>query len=124
MTGVVDYNRDYSFVAKLADWGIRMHMGFLFGWLNQCAVRRRGGLGDRDRPRISNVVAAPPDPRFGLGRRTTSATRRLRRQHPAVVVAVVVTAVAVGVFLPLLGLSLAAFLVVDAVVAGLKANRT
>ena len=40
-----------------------------------------------------------------------------------VVAAVVVTAVAVGVFLPLLGLSLAAFLVVDAVVAGLKANR-
>ena len=39
-------------------------------------------------------------------------------------VAVVVTAIAVGVFLPLLGLSLAAFLVVDAVVAGLKANRT
>ena len=35
VTGVVDYQRDYSMVAKLADWGIRMHMGFLFGWLNQ-----------------------------------------------------------------------------------------
>ena len=66
------------------------------------------------------MVAAPPDPRFGLGRLTTSATRRLPRQHPALVVAVVVT----GVFLPLLGLSLAAFLVVDVVLAGLKANRT
>lgn len=27
--------RSDSLVAKLADWGIRMHMGFLFGWLNQ-----------------------------------------------------------------------------------------
>ena len=35
VTTVVDYGRDYSVVAKLADWGIRMHMGFLFGWLNQ-----------------------------------------------------------------------------------------
>lgn len=35
VTRVVDYGRDYSVVAKLADWGIRMHRGFLFGWLNQ-----------------------------------------------------------------------------------------
>jgi len=28
-SGVVDYNRDYSLVAKLADWGIRMHIAGL-----------------------------------------------------------------------------------------------
>jgi len=39
----VDYGQDYSRVAKLADWGIRMHMGFLFGWLNRwcCSASRR-----------------------------------------------------------------------------------
>ena len=125
MTGVVDYNRDYSFVAKLADWGIRMHMGFLFGWLNQLLlfavaaalvtviVRGYRMWWQRRPTRGSDWAVGRPPLRGGL-----------RRQHPSVVVAVVVTAIAVGVFLPLLGLSLAAFLVVDAVVAGLKANRT
>ncbi len=47
----------------------------------------------------------------------------LRRQHPGAVAAVVLTGVVAGVFLPLFGLSLAAFLVVDVVLAGLKANR-
>ena len=32
---MLDYDRDYSLIAQLADWGIRMHMGLLFGWLNQ-----------------------------------------------------------------------------------------
>jgi hypothetical protein len=27
VAGVLDYDRDYSLIAKLADWGIRMHMG-------------------------------------------------------------------------------------------------
>jgi uncharacterized iron-regulated membrane protein len=35
VTSEIDYWRDYSVVAMLADWGIRMHMGLLFGWLNQ-----------------------------------------------------------------------------------------
>ena len=35
VTDHIDYRRDYSTIAKLADWGIRMHMGFLFGLLNQ-----------------------------------------------------------------------------------------
>lgn len=41
----------------------------------------------------------------------------IRRQHPAVI------AVVVGAFLPLFGLSLVGFLVVDAVVAAVKSNR-
>ncbi len=35
VTSEIDYWRDYSVVAMLADWGIRGHMGLLFGLLNQ-----------------------------------------------------------------------------------------
>jgi uncharacterized iron-regulated membrane protein len=47
----------------------------------------------------------------------------LRRQHPGVLAAVAVCAVTVGVFLPLLGASLLAFLVLDAIVSRVKKGR-
>jgi uncharacterized iron-regulated membrane protein len=47
----------------------------------------------------------------------------LRRQHPGVLAALAGCAVAVGVFLPLLGLSLLAFLVLDVIVGRVKARQ-
>lgn len=124
VNGVVDYGRDYSLVAKLADWGIRMHMGFLFGWLNQLVlfgvasalvtviVRGYRMWWQRRPTRGSQWAVGRPAVR-GL----------LRRQHPGVFAAMAVCAVAFGVFLPLLGISLLAFLVLDVIVGGLKASR-
>ena len=123
VTNAVDYGRDYSIVAKLADWGIRMHMGLLFGWLNQLmllvvamglvtVIVRGYRMWWLRRPtRGSQWAVGRPPVRGGL-----------RRAHPAVFAAGVVTAVGVGVFLPLLGVSLAGFLVVDAVLGRVKAN--
>jgi uncharacterized iron-regulated membrane protein len=123
VTGVVDYNRDYSTMAKLADWGIRMHMGFLFGWLNQLllfgiaaalvtVIVRGYRMWWQRRPTRGSQWAVGRPPIRGL----------LRRQHPAVLGVGVTCAVAVGVFLPLLGISLAAFLVLDVIIGRLKAR--
>lgn len=124
VTGEVDYWRDYSPVAMLADWGIRMHMGFLFGLLNQMlllavavSVTAVIVLGYRmwwqRRPtRGSGWVVGRPPPRGGL-----------RRIAPVAAASVVGGALAVGWFLPLLGLSLAAFVLVDLVLGRVKRGR-
>ncbi|MCP9271064.1 PepSY-associated TM helix domain-containing protein [Mycolicibacterium arenosum] len=123
VTSVVDYARDYSTIAKLADWGIRMHMGFLFGWLNQLLLF---GIA------VALVTVIVRGYRMWWQRRPTRGTQWavgrppvrgfLRRQHPAVLGALTVGAVAVGVVLPLLGISLAAFLVLDAIVGRVRAG--
>ena len=124
VTGVVDYWRDYSLIAKLADWGIRAHMGFLFGLLNQLVllavalglvtVIARGYLmWWRRRPtRGSDWAVGRPPARGGI-----------RALPPVAIAAVGVTAVAVGWFLPLLGLTFAAFVALD-VVLGQVRRRT
>lgn len=128
VTSAVDYWRDYTPVAMLADWGIRMHMGFLFGVLNQVlllavavAITAAIVLGYRmwwqRRPTrnagwVASWSTGRPPPRGGL-----------RRLHPAAVVALLAGAVAVGWFLPLLGLSLVAFLLVDLAFGAAKYRR-
>jgi uncharacterized iron-regulated membrane protein len=121
----VDFWRDYSLVAKLADWGIRAHMGFLFGLLNQLvllgvavgllAVIVRGyRMWWQRRPtRGSRWAVGRPPMRGGI-----------RRLHPLAVVGLVVAAAVVGWFLPLLGLSLAVFVVTDLVVGVVKRRAT
>ena len=123
VTGVLDYYRDYSVMARLADWGIRMHMGLLFGWLNQLLllgvavalvtviVRGYRMWWQRRPTRGSDWAVGRPPTRGGI-----------RRLPPAVLVAGVVTTVAVGWFLPLLGISLAGFLLVDLIVGRLAAR--
>ncbi len=111
---VVDYWRDYSTMAKLADWGIRAHMGFLFGVLNQLlllaiavglltVIVRGYRMWWQRRPTRGSAWA--------LGRPPTRGG--LRAVHPATATVVVVGAAAVGWFLPLLGATLAGFVVVD-----------
>ena len=72
-------------IAKLADWGIRMHMGFLFGWLNQLVLFGVAvGAGDGDRARIPDVVAATGRPGDRGGRSGDRPARAgARGMHPA-----------------------------------------
>jgi uncharacterized iron-regulated membrane protein len=124
VTSSVDYANDYSTIAKLADWGIRMHMGFLFGWLNQLVLFVvAAGL-------VTVIVRGY---RMWWQRRPTRASDRLvgrppargvlRRTHPGLVTVVVAAAIAVGWFLPLLGVSLVAFLVADVAIGRVQALR-
>ncbi|WP_254303447.1 PepSY-associated TM helix domain-containing protein [Rhodococcoides kyotonense] len=116
---IVDDNdfADWPVAAKLAAWGIALHMGILFGVANQIVLALlalalvtvvvRGYLmWWKRRP-----TARPPR-RGGL--------RGLPRAH---VVAVVVAALVLGWYVPLLGISLLAFLLVDALV-GLRPSTT
>jgi uncharacterized iron-regulated membrane protein len=124
VTNKIHYWSDYSTVAKLADWGIRMHMGFLFGWLNQLLlfgaalalvtviVRGYRMWWQRRPTRGSGWAVGRPPLRVGV-----------RKVHPAGAVAIAVVGVGVGWFLPLLGISLVGFLVVDASIAAVKARR-
>lgn len=121
MTGeVVDVLRfdDYPFMAKMTTWGIAAHMGLLFGLPNQLVLAALAlgillliGWGYRmwwqRRPTAREG--------FALGR---PFPRGAWRSLPLwAKVAVVVAAVALGWLMPVWAVSLAGFLVVDAVVA-------
>ena len=120
----IDYWRDYSVVAMLADWGIRGHMGLLFGLLNQLLL-----LGVA----VALVAVIIGGYRMWWQRRPTRGSAwavgrppvrgRLRRLSPAAIVGLAVAAVAVGWFLPLLGISLAAFVVVDLILGATKKRK-
>jgi uncharacterized iron-regulated membrane protein len=105
---------DYPLMAKFARWGIDAHMGVLFGWPNQLALLLLGaGL-------VTLVVLGY---RMWWQRRPTRATGmafgrpiprgQWRKAPPALVVGLVVLAAAIGWFVPLFGISLLAFLVLD-----------
>jgi uncharacterized iron-regulated membrane protein len=116
---VVDTTRfaDYPVMAKLARWGVDLHMGTLFGLPNQLALAALAlglaavvVLGYRmwwQRGRAGRV--GPPLPRGALA--------RLPRPWAA---GLVLVALAVGWALPLLGASLLAFLVLDVLRARLS----
>jgi uncharacterized iron-regulated membrane protein len=121
---VVDQVRfaDYPLVAKLARWGIDAHMGVLFGVPNQLVLVAFGlGL-------ITLIVLGY---RMWWQRRPTRGggwplvpRGRLRNAAWPVVVAAVLLAVGLGWFAPLLGLSLLAFLVIDAGLGRRNARRS
>ena len=123
-TSTIDYRRDYSVIAKLADWGIRMHMGFLFGLLNQLLL-----LGVA----VALLTVIVRGYRMWWQRRPTRGSRwalgrpplrgGVRRLHPLTVILGALAAVAMGWFLPLLGFSLAVFLAVDGVIGAVKRRR-
>ncbi|MGX1776217.1 PepSY-associated TM helix domain-containing protein [Nocardia brasiliensis] len=115
---------DWPLMAKLTNWGIQFHMGLLFGLLNQLlllavmigliTVLVRGYLmWWRRRPTRGGAGRLP------LGRAPKRGA--LRRSSPWLAVPLVLVAVLVGWFAPLVGLSLLAFLVVD-VLVGLRAR--
>lgn len=111
---------DYPVAAKLARWGIDLHMGLLFGWVSQVALLALAGV------LVAMIVTGY---RMWWQRRPTRG-HRLRmgrpvrrgawRSLPPVATGVlVVGAVVVGWALPVLGVSLLAFLVLD-VAVGLR----
>lgn len=126
VSSVIDYTADYSLVAKLADWGIRMHMGTLFGLVNQLLLLAVA---------LVLVTIIVRGYRMWWQRRPTRASTRrpvgrpparggLRRAPTLGVVALTIAAIAVGWFLPLLGITLLAFLVLDAMFGFIDRART
>ncbi|OZC85107.1 peptidase [Rhodococcus sp. 06-418-5] len=119
------YFSDWPLAAKLSAWGIQLHMGTLFGVANQLAllalavalasvIVRGYMMWWKRRPtKATGVTAGRPPLRGGI-----------RRISPISVVALTVVAVAVGWFVPLLGLSLVAFLAVDVVLGSIRRART
>jgi uncharacterized iron-regulated membrane protein len=116
---------DWPLMAKLANWGIQLHMGMMFGPANQLllpatmialiTVIVRGYLmWWRRRPtRAGGRFALGKPPRRGA----------LRRTPLYITVPLIALAVVVGWFAPLLGISLLGFLVVDVIVGLLQRNR-
>ncbi len=117
---VVDEVRfaEYPFMAKMARWGIDAHMGALFGLPNQILLAGVGAglvlmivwgyrMWWQRRPRHGSALRfGKPFPRGAL-----------RRLPLPVLVLAGIGVLLVGWFLPLLGLSLLAFLAVDALLA-------
>lgn len=124
---VVDVVRfaDHPFMAKLARWGVDLHMGVLFGAVNQAALVALG---------LTITVLVLSGYRMWWQRRPTRgavpwwrpgrpAARGAWRSAPPAGLAVLgVVSLVVGWFLPVLGVSLAAFLLVDALL-GVRARR-
>jgi uncharacterized iron-regulated membrane protein len=115
---------EFSLPAKLATWGTAIHMGTMFGLVNQIVmfvvalgISAMVVLGYlmwwRRRPtRTDAWVGAPP--RRGA----------LRGAPWWGIAAVVVGAVAVGLWLPLVGYTLAAFVVIDVVIGWSRSRRS
>ncbi|MFT3715799.1 MAG: PepSY domain-containing protein [Gordonia sp. (in: high G+C Gram-positive bacteria)] len=118
----VDHFRSWPLAAKLANWGIAVHMGVLFGIANQLvllvvalALAAMIVFGYRmwwqRRPRGSRRPGRAP------------ARGALRELPWPAVAGIAVVAVGVGWFIPLLGWPLLAFLVFDVLVAGWQRFR-
>jgi uncharacterized iron-regulated membrane protein len=113
---------DFPLLAKLARWGIDLHMGVLFGWANQLALLLIAiGIGAlvvlgyamwwKRRPtRGGRFVGTPP------------ARGALRAAPWWGVPVVIAVAAVIGWWLPLVGYPLIAFVVVD-VLLGLRTRR-
>ncbi|TCC35992.1 PepSY-associated TM helix domain-containing protein [Kribbella speibonae] len=116
---VVDVVRfdDYPIGAKLSRWGIDAHMGMLFGLVNQILLLIVAGTV------VASVVWGY---RMWWLRRPTRghalrlgrpARRGAWREIPVLAVVVLLAlAVGIGLFLPLFGISLAAFVVIDLII--------
>ena len=122
VTDRVDFS-DYGAAAKLARWGIDLHMGTLFGLVNQivlCVL----ALGIAAMVVWGYVMWWQRRPKRNPAKRFGSVPPRgaLADAPWWGVGAVVLAAVAIGLFLPLVGISLLAFLVVD-VALGLRTRR-
>lgn len=111
----VSWFSDWPVAAKLAAWGIQLHMGLLFGLPNQLALAALAA---------ALVTVIVRGYLMCWRRRPTGAPARgaWRGAPKAAVAALVTTAAVIGWFVPLLGLSLLGFLAIDLAV-GLAARR-
>ncbi|MCX6406234.1 MAG: PepSY-associated TM helix domain-containing protein [Propionibacteriales bacterium] len=122
---VVDEIRfaDEPLAAKLTRWTIDAHVGVLFGLLNQLVLAAVA---------LGLIAVTLLGYRSWWQRRPTRGTARVgrapgrgtwRRLSPGVLVSVVLVTLAVGWFVPLLGVSLALFLLLDLVLAARSRRR-
>ncbi|MGW0249971.1 PepSY-associated TM helix domain-containing protein [Nocardia goodfellowii] len=123
VTDRLDY-ADWPLMAKLSNWGIAFHMGLLFGLPNQLLLLAA---------MLGLIVVICYGYRMWWQRRPTRggaafgrAPRRgvLREASPGIAVPLAAAALAVGWFVPLVGLSLVAFLIVDVLVGLVQRNRS
>lgn len=125
-TGTVVDRVDFAqwpFMAKLTDWIIGGHMGILFGIVNQLLL---AGLA------IGLIAVIVLGYRMWWTRRPTRgsktnfapalAPRSLGRLPKAQLAVIIGVSVVVGYLVPLLGVSLLAFIVIDALVSFLRKN--
>ncbi|GAB3306728.1 PepSY domain-containing protein [Epidermidibacterium keratini] len=112
---------DWPFAAKLANLGIDLHMGILFGVANQIALALLA---------IGIITMVVLGYRMWWKRRPTSGAAYARplggAKSPSApaIFAVALVGIAVGIFMPVLGASLLIFLAVDTVLHTLRARRT
>ncbi|TDL42839.1 PepSY-associated TM helix domain-containing protein [Kocuria rosea] len=116
---------DYGIMAKLAQWGVAAHMGVLFGVVNQVllAVTALG---------LAAMVVwgylmwwrRRPTRAAGLAFGAAPARGNLRRVPWPGLIGIAGVTVTLGVFFPLLGISLAAFLALDLILGAMTARRS
>ncbi|GGL09423.1 PepSY-associated TM helix domain-containing protein [Nocardia jinanensis] len=116
---------DWPFMAKLANWGIQLHMGLMFGLLNQLLLLA-AAVG------LITVIARGylmwwrrrPTPATGMFAVGKPPRRGALRRSAILAVPALAAAALIGWFAPVFGLSLLAFLVVDILVGALRRIRT
>ncbi|WP_438944317.1 PepSY-associated TM helix domain-containing protein [Nocardia puris] len=116
---------EWPLMAKLTNWGIQFHMGLMFGLANQLLLfAAMVGL-------IVMIVLGyrmwwQRRPARATGLRPGRAPRRgaLRATTPWIVVPLLAAALVVGWFVPLVGLSLLAFLALDVLLGAIGKFRT
>jgi len=118
VTDRVDF-ADYPLLAKLSRWGVDLHMGTMFGLANQLALFLLA-IGIAALVVLGYAMWWKRRPASGAG---TPARGALRHAPWWGAAAVLAAAVAIGLVLPLVGYTLAAFVVID-VVVGWRARRT
>ncbi|GAA1753513.1 PepSY-associated TM helix domain-containing protein [Kocuria aegyptia] len=116
---------EYGIMAKLAQWGVAAHMGVLFGVVNQVVLAALAlGLAAMVTWGYLMWWRRRPTRPTGMTPGSAPARGALRRAPLPAVAGIAVLAVVLGVFLPLLGISLAAFLALDLVLGALTARQS
>ncbi|WP_207454439.1 PepSY-associated TM helix domain-containing protein [Herbiconiux sp. SYSU D00978] len=108
---------DYSLPAKLARWGIDTHMGSMFGLPNQLLLAA-AAFGIAAMVVFGYLMWWKRRPTRGFGKPVQAGA--LARAPWWGVLAVLAVGAVVGLFLPLLGLSLVAFVLADALFAATR----
>ncbi|BBZ67834.1 putative integral membrane protein [Mycolicibacterium insubricum] len=117
----VSWFADWPLAAKLSAWGIQLHMGTLFGLANQVVLLALA---------VALVVLIVYGYRMWWQRRPTRCgfgrppgRGALAAMGSAPAVATLLVAAGIGWFIPLLGISLAAFLAVDVLIGQYRRRR-